>query len=321
MSHEVETMAYHGAVPWHGLGTDVDHLMTANEALRYAGLDWRIVQKPLYIEGPAALTLQAAAFDEVPGVTANVRDSDGTVMGIVTKRYKVVQNDEAFNFTDEIVGNSDAHYETAGALNHGKRVWMMLRMPTFKILDDYIDNYLVVTNTHDGKGSLKAALTPTRVVCANTLTLSLEEARRTWSVRHTGEISKKLAEAQRALEISAAYARAMTARAEEMASKHVSRVDVVRMLDILYPIDPEASVAILARREIARNVFFTAWNQPDLANFRDTAWGVYNAVADVESHKGSTRSSATFQQNKFKSFIDGNSVLATTQAFLEEAAA
>ena len=104
----------------------------------------------------------------IPGFKANIRDLDNRVLGVVTDRYKVVQNEEAFSFTDSLLGEG-VTYETAGSLQEGRRTWILAKLPQkFIISGDEITPYLVFMNSHDGTGAIKAAMTPIRVVCQNT---------------------------------------------------------------------------------------------------------------------------------------------------------
>ena len=102
------------------------------------------------------------------GFKANVRDTDQQILGVVTDRYKVVQNEDAFAFTDQLLGEG-VSYETAGSLQNGRRIWMLAKLPQRYIISgDEIEPYLVFMNAHDGTGAIKAAMTPIRVVCQNT---------------------------------------------------------------------------------------------------------------------------------------------------------
>lgn len=166
-------------VPWHGLGTIVKEAPKSDEAIKLAGLDWEVVQEKVYAGG-----------QEVKGYYANIRSDNGKVLGIVTQRYKVVQNREAFAFTDLLLGEG-LEYETAGSLREGRLVWLLGRLPEVKILDDITIPYVVFVNGHDGFYSIKVALTPVRVVCYNTLVMALNGAPRVWSVRHVGNLSEK----------------------------------------------------------------------------------------------------------------------------------
>lgn len=181
MAANVENMFYVRETPWHGLGTRVMEAPDSKNALIMAGLDWKVIQEPIYTD----------QGEVISGYKANVRDSDRRVLGVVTNKYKVIQNDEAFAFTDSLLGEG-VRYETAGSLQGGRRVWMLARLPhEYIISGERISPFLVFSNTHDGSGAIKVALTPVRVVCCNTLNLALNTAKRSWSMIHTGDIRKR----------------------------------------------------------------------------------------------------------------------------------
>ena len=182
MAALIETMFSVREKPWHGLGTIVMKAPASAEALRLAGPDWNVVQEPIY----------TGFKEKVEGYKANVRDTDRKVLGVVSDRYKVVQNVDAFSFTDELLGKG-VRYETAGSLQNGKRVWLLARLPReYIIAGERISPNLVFSNTHDGSGSVKVAVTPVRVVCNNTLNLALNTARRSFSMIHAGNIQDKI---------------------------------------------------------------------------------------------------------------------------------
>lgn len=118
MAANVETMFSTRTKPWHGLGTIVAEAPDSKAALGYAGLDWNVIRREVFTEEGL----------RIRGYYANVRDSDFTTLGIVSERYHVVQNQEAFAFTDQLLGEG-VTYETAGALQGGKIVWMLAKMP------------------------------------------------------------------------------------------------------------------------------------------------------------------------------------------------
>ena len=194
MSANVETMMYTREKPWHGLGTKVMEAPTSADAIRLAGLNWTVEPKPVY-DGEGT---------PIPGWVANTRSSDGKVLGLVTTRYKVVQNADAFSFTDHLIGG-DVRYETAGSLREGKQVWLLAKMPSAKVAGDEVEPYLCFTNTHDGTGAVRVCMTPVRVVCNNTLNLALSSAMRSWSMIHTGDIEGKISEARQTLELAQRY--------------------------------------------------------------------------------------------------------------------
>lgn len=139
---QVESMFSVRKKPWHGLGTIVKEAPDSADAIRLAGLDWTVVQEPIYTN-----------FNKlVEGYRANVRISDRKVLGVVSDRYKVVQNIDAFSFTDELLGKG-VRYETAGSLQEGRKVWLLARLPReYIIAGERISPYLVFSNTHDGSG-------------------------------------------------------------------------------------------------------------------------------------------------------------------------
>lgn len=142
MAANVESMFYTRTAPWHGLGTRVLEAPASKEALVLAGLDWKVLQK----------SLSTADGLPVPGFKANVRETDNRVLGVVTDRYKVVQNEDAFAFTDSLLGEG-VTYETAGSLQDGRRTWILARLPQRYIISgDEMAPYLVFMNSHDGSG-------------------------------------------------------------------------------------------------------------------------------------------------------------------------
>ena len=118
MSACVETMFYVREKPWHGLGVQVMDAPTSYDALILAGLDWQVEQYSVY----------TSAGDRIPGYKVNTRSTDHAPLGIVTDRYQVVQNSDAFKFTDDLLGEG-VTYETAGSLQGGRKVWLLARMP------------------------------------------------------------------------------------------------------------------------------------------------------------------------------------------------
>lgn len=171
MPANVETMFYVRQTPLHGFGINVNEALKSEDALKVAGLDWTVNQTKIFTNENMLK----------PNYKANVRSTDGKILGVVTDRYKVVQNEEAFSFADSLLGQG-VRYETAGSLQEGKKVWLLAKMPEkFKILGDEVTPYLVFFNSHNGPEAIKVAMTPVRVVCQNTLNLALNTAKRIWT--------------------------------------------------------------------------------------------------------------------------------------------
>ncbi len=212
MAANVESMFYVRETPWHGLGTRVEEALSSKEALHYSGLDWRVRQEDL-------MTVE---HYPIHGFRANIRNDNHTVLGVVSDRYRVVQNEEAFAFTDNLLGEG-VTYETAGSLCGGKRVWLLARLPEpYQLLGEEVTPYLVFTNSHDGSGAIRVAATPVRVVCNNTLNLALNTAKRSWSVAHKGNIQKKLEEARNTLFMADQYLKTLQREAERLSMIRLS---------------------------------------------------------------------------------------------------
>lgn len=305
MSANVETMFSVREKPWHGLGTIIQEAVNSEEALRLAGLDWEVKQSPVLYN------------DKATGHQFNIRSSDDTVLGVVGARYKPVQNAEAFAFTDELIGG-DVRYETAGSLADGKRVWMLAKMPDTKILDDVVEPYLCLTNGHDGFSSMKVCMTPVRVVCQNTLNMALSKAKRTWNVRHSGNIGSKLAEAQHTLGLAQDYMGAFAKEAEELYKIKIAPKDFKVLAETLFPITAEMSKRKEESQYLLQCQLKEAWNMDDLGNIKGTGWGFVNAISDTATHRPPARKTENYQENMFIYTVDAPVLLDAALKLLKE---
>lgn len=292
----VETGVFAGSVPsWVNLGIKVNEALTSEQAIKMAGLDWKVESQPI----------QVVDGEIISGVKANVRSSDHKVLGIVTDRYKVVQNEDAFAFTDMLLGEG-VKYETAGSLASGKRVWMLARMDSTKICGDEVDPYLVFTNSHDGTGAVKVAVTPIRVVCQNTLTLALSSAKRTWSTKHCGDIQGKMDDAKKTLGFANAYIESLKEESEKLTQITVLAPQFADFLLKMFLIKKDASERQVANIERQRKALAEIYNhKDDIQKFHGTAYGVLNAVADWTPHFLPARRTKNYQENNFMSIVDG----------------
>src|SRR5215471_16310478 len=143
-----------------------------------------------------------------------------------TADNRIVQNEEAFAWCDELLGGEGFHYKTAGALRGGQVVWLLAKSPfELDLPDSPVEMYVLLTNTHDGTGAVTAAATPVRVVCMNTLRSALTNAQATYKIRHTSGAEARLAEAQRVLGLARGAAERMKDRADQLASVRISNED------------------------------------------------------------------------------------------------
>ena len=300
MAANVETMFYTREKPWHGLGTMVAEAPNSKDALRLAGLNWKVLQEPVYTENK----------ELIQGYKANVRDSDRKVLGVVTDRYKVIQNEEAFAFTDTLLGEG-VRYETAGSLQEGRRVWMLARLPReFIIGGERISPYMVFSNTHDGSGAVKTALTPIRVVCNNTLNLALRTAKRSWSMIHTGDISGKIEEAKNTLLLADEYMTALGQEFEDLRKIKLSEKQVLDYIKILLPM--EENYSLLQKRGVEKlraDMKMRYFDAPDLKDVGNNGYRFVNAVSDFATHSTPRRKTANYKENIFARTADGNPMI------------
>ena len=162
-------------MPWHGLGVVLDEYpRSIDEALDKAGLGWKVTHGDVLVVRTPEWTddfgsKRPAELIPAKGFKANLREDSGEVLGIVSEDYEVVDNRDAFRFLDALIG-SELHFETAGSLWGGRRVWCLARLPEYVELGgDLSATYIYVANSHDGSMAVTAAATPIRIVCANTL--------------------------------------------------------------------------------------------------------------------------------------------------------
>ena len=300
MSAEVETLFYVREKPWHGLGTRVEAALSSKEALIAAGLNWEVIQKKLYTkEG-----------DCVPRFYANVRDNDNKVLGVVTNRYKIVQNREAFAFTDELLGKG-VKYETAGSLKEGRKTWILARLPkAYRLAEDKVMPYLVFSNSHDGSGAIKVAMTPIRIVCNNTLNLALQRAGRIWTANHTGNMESKLEDARMTLFMAENYMNELSKEAGKLSKRKVSDAEVEEYIKILLPIATDATeVTEKNVKKLREDLKKRYYHAPDLVEVGKNGYRFINAVSDFATHAKPLRETSGYKENLFLKTMEGNPMI------------
>lgn len=307
MSALVESLFVTRTPAWHNLGTIVAESPTSADAIRLAGLDWTVEQKPIFLEDGTP----------IKGNYANVRSSDNKPLGIVGDRYKIVQNTDAFAFTDALLGEG-VRYETAGSLKEGRVIWLLAKMPeSFTILGDKVEPYLVFTNTHDGTGAVKVIMSNVRVVCNNTLNMALRNAKRVWSAKHTGSITNKLDDAIETLQLAENYIKEQQNTFEELYKVKLNDFTLRRTLNNIIPITEVMTDRQKQNQEAIRNDILFRYNEaPDLKVLDHTGARLVQAVADTTDHMEPFRMTENYRENHFKKMLDGNDILDRTVGIL-----
>lgn len=191
----------------------------------------------------------------------------------------------------------------------GKRIWLLAKMPTKKVLDDDVEPYMVFTNSHDGTGAIKIAMTPQRVVCQNTLNIALNTAKRQWSTKHIGDMQSKLEEAKLCLRLADKYMTSLDEEADRLANAKLYEEQIAEILDEMFPVDDKASERKKNNVLQFKNNFWAAYNMPDIAKFEDSAWKAINSMSDVITHAEPQRATKTYNENRWGKIMDGHILL------------
>lgn len=320
MSHELtksDSMFSVRETPWHGLGfVPKKHPKSIDQALEWSGLDWDVLQRPVKVTVPIigektktkTITLDGSGEQEHEGYFVNIRSDLMEPLGVVTGRYTPVQNREAFSFLSSIFG-SEMHFETAGSLMGGRRVWVMMRLPEFiEVGGDTVGPYAFISNSHDGKSSVVTAMTPVRIVCNNTLTAALsrakgKDAQRTYTIRHLGNMDSKLREAQNVLQVSINYYEQFKQLGDELARVKVSDQRVRSFTERLFPTPDGMGDQAIGNREQAREIVKSIFkgNGPGgdtTGNAPGTYWTLYNAATEfADWERGERKEGGRFQRS------------------------
>jgi phage/plasmid-like protein (TIGR03299 family) len=282
MAHQVETMAYAGEVPWHGLGVSVSNDLTPVQMMQKAGLDWTVHEVESFVEFNG---------DRIPtGQKSLVRSSDAKVLTNVGPDWKPVQNEQAFEFFGEYVFAGDMEMHTAGSLKGGQVVWALAKVKdSFELFKgDRVDSYLLFSNPHQYGKSIDVRFTPIRVVCNNTLSLSLSmQAERQVRVGHRVEFNPT--EVKEALGIASEKLATYKEMAEYLGSKRFSMDKLIEYYNTVYPRTSDKRVADkkLSADTLSRNAkacLDVLETQPG-ANFAEGSWWqAYNSVTFNTDH-------------------------------------
>lgn len=298
-------------LPWHGLGQRVDHDMTLWEAYQKARLDWTVEQRELLFPG-------TDGFETVPDRVGNVRSDTGTYLGTVGKNWTPIQNHEACEFVEALVGEGAAVVDCCGSIREGRRVFWTIKVPGDMIVgEDRIDQYMIVSNGHDGSLAFRLFWSPVRVVCSNTLALSLGKRRNEDGIalRHTPNIATRIEEARRALALTTVHYETLAEQFDRLVRAPITDSEVSEYFAALVPDNSKA--ANNSRTANIRTQLAVNYHSPREGHVRGTWWGVYNAVAEYASHQMTVRNATeeNRQESRFNSVLFGSARKLQQDAF------
>ena len=277
MAHMVETMAYAGEVPWHGLGTRVPADLSPKQMLEKAGLDWTVRKVPAYAD--------VAGQRVAVGRSALVRDSDDSILDVVSDDWNVLQNHEAFEFFHDFVANGDMEMHTAGSLRDGQLVWALAKVNDgFELFKgDQVDSYLLFSNPHKYGWSIDVRFTPIRVVCNNTLTLSLNTSSKNFvKVSHRRQFDGDMV--KETLGVAKEKLATYREMAQFLGGKRYTAPKLVEYFKKVFPVTggPEKKKEMSISASKALDVVHT---QPGAQFAEGSWWSAFNAVTYMVDHK------------------------------------
>lgn len=282
---------------WHRLGTVLDEEMTAEQALITAHLaGWNVRKinvsaRDVAVSSGGTGPVRISVPDRFATVYTNPVTGKAQYLGVVGTHYQPFQNEWTTDFLDALTHEAGAHFETAGALFDGKRVFVSVKMPNTMQLaggQDQIDLYIMATNWHDGQGSFEAHVTPIRPVCANTVAAAISAAKSSFRIRHTrGSQTVALQEAQRVLGLTFKYEEAFQKEAEAMIAKSITDNEFFDIVQGLLAGDDKApSTRKQNSIDAAMQNIMAVWagETGTMAGIEDTAWGGYQAFIEYTDH-------------------------------------
>ena len=257
---------------WHRLGTELPVGVTPAEMQKAAGLDWTVEKKKLIIDGVGELNEKRAL----------VRSSDNKVLDVVGRDWQPVQNDTAFEFFNEFCEAGNMQMSTAGSLDGGKRVWALAKVAEdFTVFgDDKVESYLLFSNPHKFGACVDVRFTPIRVVCNNTLTLSLNTNSSNFAkVNHRTEFDPEAV--KQVLGLASKQMNEYKETAEFLGSKQVTDEQFKRFLDKVFG-ESKVEDKLSRTGQMAYEAFET---QPGAEFARGSWWQAFNAATYVIDHK------------------------------------
>jgi len=278
------SMFYINEVPWHGLGTRLDKPATAKEAIEAANLNWPVVKLPLFAGSKRIPVPDKYA---IVRKTSNIVTQSDPVLGVVGKDYTPLQNSEAFQFFDPIVGENAAIYHTAGALGDGERVWILAKLPGYirVVGDDISEKYVLLAISHDGKSSIQIKFTPVRVVCQNTLTLALGDGS-CWKVAHHANVHQKLRQAHLMLGLINTKFDGLEDSFQLMSRIKMDSNRLADYLATVYPEIKEPEKMDLVQRDRSWSEFFFDQGKGNrLAGVSGSLWAAFNGCTEWLDHR------------------------------------
>ena len=294
MAHLIEHMAYVGDTPWHGLGSALSPNQPLEIWQREAGMNWQIQDSPVHFKADA--TGHLSTIHSFPEQKVLYRSDTKAPLSVVSHRYQVVQPREVLEFYRDLSEVSGYELETAGVLKGGRKFWALARTNQATALkgNDHVNGYLLLATSCDGTLATTATPTTVRVVCNNTLTISLNGATRAIKVPHSTRFDPQAVKKELGIAVSQwdEFMYRMRTLAERKVQWHEA---MGFFMDVLCGINAHAPIPeVLPNKramEKVQSLYEGKGRGSELASARGTAWGLLNAVTEYVDHERRARSS------------------------------
>jgi len=296
----VETMMFQGKLPWHGEGTPIDRedCFSVEKGLEKSGCDWEVHLKDLMTVDKAQSAVNYAAtegnaFELKPNVShrAVVRETDGSVLGVVGARYTPLQNKQAFEFFQPYLDAEEAFLHTAGSLYSGRKVWVLAQINSDSIevvKGDEVCPFLLLSNSHDGTSAVRIGFTPIRVVCANTLSFAhSNSASKLIRIRHSGQVETNLERIRETMSLATREFEATVEQYQSLAAKQMNVADLRKFVKIVLAVDNvhDADLKTRTKNTLDQIIGLCESGQGNtLPKARGTWWSAYNGVNEYFNH-------------------------------------
>jgi len=310
MSHNIneDKRVFTVGESWHGLGTVVDTEVMASQAIKLAQLDYNVVKASLFAEDK-----------KIDSHVAIIREDTKDVLGITTPKYQIVQNIDAFSFFDTVVGEEQAIYHSAGALGMGEKIWILAKLPNDILInkDDVVEKYLCLTTSHDGKSSLQMYFTPIRVVCQNTLNMSMADSKNGIAIRHSAQYKSRIEDARKVLQISIDYYQQYEQIIKQLEEKVLTFNEVQSYFNNVLSIDGQEEIS--TQKENQRHDLLSLFDngRGQKTGNRHSAWKAYNSVTEYVDHFRTVKNLDVDKTNRLKSIWFGSGAKLKEKAYNE----
>ena len=267
---------------WHAIGKDVQECKNMEQVLEASGLDYKVEKRPVFMK--TWENDRPTDWNTIPNRFVTVRTSDNHPYDVVSDKFEIIQNRDAFDFVNYM--GEDLQFEKAGETQSGM-VYIIGKLPEVDVLGDKFTPHVIFRNGFNGKINITAAICPLRMVCQNQFNFAFKNAANTMTIRHVKNAESKLIEARETLRLCADYMQELTTMAERFAGMKIAGDRAERVAKYLFPIPEDTQINPMKLKVLTegREKFKKAIDADDNANFKGTAWGLINAYTDMITHK------------------------------------